>query len=521
MVAATHRPLAPTTEEIQASASAWAQQVDWRAVRIVVWCGSPRHEPWRPIQDAAGHAVVVVYDRAAEPSCPAPRVHIVRDDHGLATVVESAFHTRDRVEIAGEPDYARELPHVREVVSGAVEYATAMEATIRAHSREWVELGLAILHHLVGRPAAQSLPPLWSGRPAVVIGAGPSLDDDLETLQGLGDKALVLAASTAAGTLVPAGVPVHVWACAEQREAATTDLCAVGGTEGSYLLPGVHTHDAFYRLPSLGAIPLISPTSGVGAMLAGLFGLRALTTGGSVTTFAYALARQLGADPIILVGQDCGIPADGRTHTRGRSGLCDVRTEPQIAEWRKHGLLGHTPAWGGIGQVMTTPALRLFRRYYESQIANGDHIINTSRRGARISGAVEMHFDDLRLEATDVAPLDALTAAVAEAPRMGRDAILARLRDEKAHACAYAARGRLAARMAHECVAAQDAMHMLARDATLAACMAVPPAEEVHDMLPRQGVLNLVSLSSRVGASDDALVPLIDRAIRAVEETDD
>jgi hypothetical protein len=255
---------------------------------------------------------VVCFDAGAVKAEFEPGVLVTGHETDLISTVAGLYHSRDRIEICGEPGLQDRVAHIRSLVDTAVEYAVAMEATIRSRSQGWIDLGLTLLPLIAGRPAVQSLGPGWAGRPAIVVGAGPSLEDDLETLRGISDRALIVAASSAAGALARGGVVPHAWACAEERHEASSELA--GSYQGSWLIPGTHCHEAFWHLDPDRTIPCVMATTGIGTFLARIFGLPTLSTGGSVTTVCFALARQLGADPIILVGQDCVMASLSQTH---------------------------------------------------------------------------------------------------------------------------------------------------------------------------------------------------------------
>ncbi len=519
MVAAIHRPRQiPTREQVSRLLAQWCSRVDWRATRLVVWAGSPHFRPWEVMRVASPRVQVICYDPGAAQTAVegAPGVVVVGTETDLIAAVAGLFHSRDRVEICGEP--GREVETVRALVDAAVEYAIAMEATIRSQSQTWIDLGLDLLPLCVDRPAVQSLGQTWAGRPAIVVGGGPSLEDDLETLGQIRGRAMVIAASSAAGALASAGVVPHAWCCAEQRGEASTELRTTYAP-GSWLVPGTHCHAAFWELDAARTIPLVMATTGIGSFLARTYGLPSLSTGGSVTTVCYALARQLGADPIILVGQDCGMVDLEHTHAPGRSAEHAVCVAEQLASVKDLGVITKAPAWGGVGTVWTTPALRTFRQWFEQE-ARGCRVINTSRRGARIAGTHEILLETLCLDEQDLDPGEAIGLAVEGAVRMARAPMLAALHAERDAAESYQARALLAAASARQCVADTSALLTAGQD-HLAASYAVSSLEEVAIVAPRQGIDALAAIAERGAESSPELIRRIDLAIAKLEDFHD
>ena len=258
MSAALHIPrpdLGP--DEMAHLIHGWAMRADWLRVRHVVWVGSPDPKPWEILRRFRPDVQVVVYHEGGEPRRLDQSAQVCSSPVELHAAIASVYHTRDRIEIIGEPALRQHMPRVRALIDSAVTYAVAQEITTRERSERWINLGLRLLPHMADRPPVNALPEAWQGRPAVVIGSGPSLEDDLDTLREIRNDVLLIAASSAAGALHRGGVQPHMWVCAEEQDVASDDLRRLGNHEGSYLVPGVHCHEAFWTLPSLGVVPLI------------------------------------------------------------------------------------------------------------------------------------------------------------------------------------------------------------------------------------------------------------------------
>lgn len=177
-------------------------------------------------------------------------------------------------------------------------------------------------HFWTSLPAILRLPPVTRldgvarGRPAFVVGGGPSLDDNGALLKQAAGRGVVIAVDTALPPL--------------RRMGVTPDLVVTldaGWGNAQSLLGEYAATDA-----QLVAFPLVAPAvlrAWSGRTLA--FNLRHpairfldrvrepiddLRVSGSVVTAAYDLARRMGCDPVVLVGVDLALRGE-RMYTRG------------------------------------------------------------------------------------------------------------------------------------------------------------------------------------------------------------
>jgi hypothetical protein len=145
------------------------------------------------------------------------------------------------------------------------------------------------------------------GRPAVLVGAGPSLDRNLALLDWLQYNAFILAADTATETLTDAGITCHATLSIDPQPASamhfrdgppdapliffpTTHPWVVERHEGNRLLAIKQSHSLFKKAEKL------------------LQDRGVTKAGGSVSCMGLDLLVQGGADPIGIVGQDFAFP---------------------------------------------------------------------------------------------------------------------------------------------------------------------------------------------------------------------
>ena len=162
--------------------------------------------------------------------------------------------------------------------------------------------------------------------------------------------------------------------------------------------------------------------------------------GGSVSTVAFWVAKQLGCSPLVLVGQDLaftgyGTYARGTTYEESRATVTgDGKTLEftwNAAITKAHGTaagalatkadLVMVDAWGGSGTVPSGVMFASFRAWFEVAAAvfavtdPGVELVNATEGGSRVHGFKEERLADLvgRLPVRDLAPAATLAQMAA------------------------------------------------------------------------------------------------------------
>ena len=164
------------------------------------------------------------------------------------------------------------------------------------------------LSKVISSPGIKNFAGKYTGLPAVIVGAGPSLDDQLELLKEIQEKIFVIAVDTSASVLIRAGIrPDFI---------VTVD-------------PQDHTNRHFERIWNCGVPLLFTPVSACevvekyqGPLIVFMQKAHSLTgrfdnmlsdkgfssEGGSVSCIAFDLMVQLGFNPIVMAGMDYSYP---------------------------------------------------------------------------------------------------------------------------------------------------------------------------------------------------------------------
>lgn len=260
------------------------------------------------------------------------------------------------------------------LVEESLARARCNNATKEQWASAWEGHLLQNIKRLLNVPDLTQCEGVLSGLPAVVVGAGPSLDDSLADLALVGNRALVLSAASALGPLARAGAPAHFALALEAKDesrqfegiqAGDTMLAAASSSHPDNFVKWNGELGLFHLLDWLPSL------SGAG---------RALPTGGHATSAAFSLALLWGCNPIILVGQDLAY-TDGRIHAEGRPGGED---EPLSDQFQVRGLDGKL--------VSTSQRMLSYRLWYQesAEFLKRNHpeirVINATAAGAEIEG---------------------------------------------------------------------------------------------------------------------------------------
>lgn len=237
----------------------------------------------------------------------------------------------------------------------------------------------------------------WESRlnqvPALLLAAGPSLDDIIPLLPELRRRFCLVAVDSAVSALADQGVSPHFVVTVDPQYLNSRHLDRLPELR-TRLLAQTSTHPAAFRRT---AIPLIFCESlfPVGQLLEAYTPVRGrLGAGGSVATTAWDFCRYLGCSPIYCAGLDLGYP-DSRTHAR--SSLAQhffQRTSRRLTpletlNYRQTADAGPFREKNNSGgETWSDKRLNLYRTWFAAQMKKYPETItyNLSPQGIRIEG---------------------------------------------------------------------------------------------------------------------------------------
>jgi len=469
---------APGDAAVEREIREWAAHACFVGVPVVIALGSARG--WVPrILRERSPVPLVIYDPRAP--CDAavaewPSVVVVTSPPALR------FALREHVRSEGEPllvhcDAADgELTHLRDIVErGWQEAAAGSEMERRSAVASVVyrsDVFMESLRHRAHLVPINRAADALTGMPAIVCGAGSSLDRQLDAIRAVQDRALIIGVNTSAPALAAAGIRCDVLVTCEAKAVAHTLPEAL--LREAVLVPGLHVHESLWTLPALRIAPTVTAEGGFGEWWCKVTRVVPIPVGGSCGTLAMGIAAALGCDPIIVTGHDGG--ADPETgslycaeaawrgtsieHIEGGALLlpseakqaCDRSVAGDLVRDVVWYPVTERKAWAGEGTYRTVGPYEGLLQWMEEQTLSRDFegrtLINASVGGARIHGWTSTRIEDLTLPECD--PRGALLASLASAESMIASTLTDALRSERATAAAVRAKAARCAALLRE-----------------------------------------------------------------------
>lgn len=299
-------------------------------------------------------------------------------------------------------DFGAAFAHVMKAVrTHVLTTLVQVEATVRNQ--------LQNLDHYATCPGLNDLHNAAQGKPAIVISAGPSLARNLHLLEdaSIRDRFVLIAVQTVLKPLLDRGIRPHFVTALDHHEISKRfyEGLTPRDVEGITLVAEAKSNpailDAFPGNIRCPADPLLDRI--LGSALASPHA--ALKPGATVAHLAYYLARFLGCDPVILVGQDLAF-TDGQYYSKHAaihqvwsSELSEFRTL-EMFEWERIARMKHLlrPNEDVLGRkVYTDEQMSTYLVQFERDFAD-DAQLNLRTIDATEGGVRKRHTQILTLE---------------------------------------------------------------------------------------------------------------------------
>ncbi|MBW2116693.1 MAG: motility associated factor glycosyltransferase family protein [Deltaproteobacteria bacterium] len=232
------------------------------------------------------------------------------------------------------------------------------------------------LHPMIQDPGIITFKNCFQGKPAIVIGAGPSLNKNIHFLKKASHKAILISVDAALRPLLDVGIRPHVVTNIEMTKGQDLFFSNLEGVEDTFFVfsPVVppETYDAF-KGPKILAHRYEEIMQWLDIPKGALEG------GPLVGNFAFNIAQYLGCCPIILAGQDLSFKLTGATHVKGN-------VFGHIDEYKNDTL----EVEGNYNEtLLTTRSFDEGRKRLELQVQEFDGlVINATEGGAKIRGTL-------------------------------------------------------------------------------------------------------------------------------------
>ena len=164
---------------------------------------------------------------------------------------------------------------------------------------------LANVHQVMRMPGVNRLKNLFRGIPAIIVSAGPSLQNNLAVLKAAQGKAVIIACDTVLRLLVPNGITPDLTVTADPQETSYRKFRDIPIDRNSYLVCHPINYPDMISTFAGGRFA-IGSSMGVFRWLSKYWEEKGQVDIGSqsVAHMAFNLACLIGAGPIIFIGQD-------------------------------------------------------------------------------------------------------------------------------------------------------------------------------------------------------------------------
>ncbi|MBN2724636.1 MAG: motility associated factor glycosyltransferase family protein [Deltaproteobacteria bacterium] len=230
-----------------------------------------------------------------------------------------AYRTAKPITVITDPVwikmYGDLLIKLRKELEQFVIFSKISENTANSRMRQWIDF---LMTNLVKAGEFPSLVPLkdrFKGVPAVICSAGPSLNKNVELLKEVQDKFLILSVNTSYRALHKNGVRPHLVTAIESYNIKS--LFEGLPTEETNFITSLTTNPDLFKLDFNKTISFVDSYPVYSLWLQKELGQQAfLDVGGSVACATFSIAKYMGADPIILIGQDLAY-TNGEYYAKG------------------------------------------------------------------------------------------------------------------------------------------------------------------------------------------------------------
>lgn len=239
--------------------------------------------------------------------------------------------------------------------------------------------------HIHKKNDLQSLKNSLSKYPVIIVSAGPSLNKQIDLLKKYQNSFIIICVNQVFKLLLDNGITPDIVISLDSGSTPNWKRDEIPKNTFMFLDVGVSKH----YLEAMNNNCFFTSTNNDLISLMEDFGasVNILPTGGSVATSAYALARHLGCNPIVFIGQDLAL-TDGKDHADGYK---DTYSKSFLEERTRLGF--YVPGYYG-GYVKTERQLNFYLKWFEEafKIDKDTIIFNSTEGGANIAGAKNIPF---------------------------------------------------------------------------------------------------------------------------------
>jgi hypothetical protein len=230
---------------------------------------------------------------------------------------------------------------------------------------------------LMSHPGAECIKDFFKDKPAIVVATGPSLKKNMHLLKEIENSALIISADASLRILNQHNIFPHMVTTVERPPGFDAYYQGLDHLDKTVFAAASFVHPSTlkaYTGPILFFHRLYNFMLNLG------FEKDAITMGMSTANMAYEVARHMGCNPIILVGNDLAFDSTGNTHAPG---FILGEKQPVYEEFDRLEVPGNIQPL-----VKTCDGWFACIKQYEKRISEwAGKLINATEGGARIRGS--------------------------------------------------------------------------------------------------------------------------------------
>lgn len=348
-----------------------------------------------------------------------PDVEVVLEADALGHRLGRRYLPGLRMRVFVHPSAWRLAPEQVRAAVGRIarvkDAADVIAATRVSRLADWTRLTVENTPHLLRTPGLSRLRGAFQGVPAVIAAAGPSLERQLPLLAREAERLLVVGIGPSLGSLRLHGIRPDLVHVLESADVAH-QLTRAGPTEDLNLVLTPKTHPRLFELPVRTRFVAYTAAERFASWMARELGESLVLQGaGSVALSAVYLAASLGANPILLIGQDLAFTGgqvyakgscyeaigiqptgpDGFAYTRMEDRSEAYEGDPRRMEQASRQRLVWVEGWNGDPVPTSVSYASFIEQYKEigaSLARSGITLLNCTEGGARLPGVPQVEF---------------------------------------------------------------------------------------------------------------------------------
>ena len=302
---------------------------------------------------------------------------------GLAdvnSIVFSPLHCVDE----GYYDHAR-----NEMVRQYLVIRPLMEVNLRTGTN-LQENTLENMPHMANSPDVGELEGLFKDVPFILVGAGPSLDDSIEFLREVQDRAIIVTSNSPYRKLINSGIRPHLAVTADPLSPTLRGFQNVS-LEGVPLACPFSAYPEIVRMFSGRILSWVtfSPIVDVLKEASGLKPGTPIMEQGTVSGCVLDLSRLFGCKKVLFVGQDMCMRSDGKYYS-------DDSVYADSGSHYTDKKDGHRMPGNCEDEVIVEGRLFVYLKTFEKFISENKHVEyrNLAKSGVLVKGAPYLSYED-------------------------------------------------------------------------------------------------------------------------------